>query len=163
MNNKFIWMIVGLVIGAIVTCAIFWLCCGYCKESCKKSCKESCAEECTSLLPGVKEVIDDPTAHAYFLNYLKAPIIMVPDTFKAFMVNREQLSAMNMLIKDDTAKMLFGFRIYRGATGDPKPISLTMIVGVGKDSSDRADKVYSAGTSYSGPCPPNCDKNGPIK
>lgn len=167
MKNKVIWIAVSFVVGAIVGCAIFWLTCCCCKETCErhsmKSCMDTCEKhsmnccmhKCKMMLPGVREISLD-TAKAYFKCYMKSPILI--DTLKCFMINQEQLNAMNILSHNN--QKYKGFRVYMGIFGDPEPVS--EIVGVNDDGTDDTSTILCAPANYSGPCPPTCDKDSPV-
>ena len=156
MKNKYVLLILGFILGVIITAAVCWFwCCGGC---CQKSC---CVKECTTV-----QVIDVPdfapitisldTAQAYFQCYLKNPDTV--GIFLAYTVNLPMLDAMNMLRNSDST--LAGFRIYPGVFGDPTDV--TVILGVDETASDDTTTIYPTGAPGSGPGPTICDSDSPI-
>ncbi len=73
--------------------------------------------------------------------------------FKGFEINRDQLTALNMLANEN--QDLAGFRIYMGH--DNSSGSVGIMVGVTGAGKDATGTIYRAAAAGSGPCPPICD------
>lgn len=159
MKNKYTWLILGFVIGIVVSIAVCWFYC--CDDFCNGCCKMAGKEKCQTV-----QVIDQPdfapitisvdTAAAYFHCYMENPDTI--GVFVAYNINLSQLNAMNLLRNSDST--LTGFRIYPGVFGDPT--NVTIVVGVDGAGDDNTSTIYTTGAAGTGPCPTVCDAESPI-
>jgi hypothetical protein len=79
---------------------------------------------------------------------------------KGVYLDRSQLEAMNKLVEADPA--LHGFRLFFGREGTG--VNVGIVVGVDEANTDQVTKkIYKTMSAKTGPCPPVCDKNSPIK
>ncbi|MFA5929478.1 MAG: hypothetical protein WC861_01200 [Candidatus Micrarchaeia archaeon] len=88
-----------------------------------------------------------------------APNIAPSNKIKAFMVNNEQLSAMNQLAAANPD--LAGFRVYLGSSAEADEVAT--VVGVDSSGHDvLTGTVFLTDKAGSGPCPDVCDAESPL-
>jgi hypothetical protein len=109
-----------------------------------------------ALLPDVSK-ISVSEANTLFKNYYQSA---TPTTtvFKGFALNREELTALNNLLTENSS--LSGFRIYMGK--DVTSASVGIVVGVNSSGKDVTASIYQSVAVGSGPCPTICDVNSAI-
>jgi hypothetical protein len=152
MKNKFTWMVLTFLIGALIGGALVWFC--YC-GCCQKKCDHMCQYATTQTSKDAPKLIDVKVANKYFRTYMLKPVSV--DTLKAFTINLEQFQAMGRILSEDAS--VHGFRIYMGADSIPSN-QVMMVVGTG--SPDKTSSIYKTSSADSGPCPFICDVNSPI-
>jgi len=102
-------------------------------------------------LPAVNKIsVQD--AKTLFRNYFTTAAPMNA-AVKGFALNKEQLSALNLLSNENPR--LTGFRIYLGK--DNSNGNVGIIVGVNSSGLDETSSIYQATAGQSGPCPTICD------
>lgn len=102
-------------------------------------------------LPGVNKIsVQD--AKTLFQNYFTTATPM-NSAVKGFALNKEQLSALNLLSNENPK--LTAFRIYLGKNNTAGNVGI--IVGVNSSGLDETSSIYQAAAGQSGPCPPICD------
>ncbi len=109
---------------------------------------------------GGSEMVPVPaaTANQYLKNYL-AGAVPLNAALKGFSIDRNQVAAMDALLKENAA--LAGFRIYLGKNGEGKPVAI--VVGLDALGNDAVkNTIYSTEAPKTGPCPPVCDVASPI-
>jgi len=107
--------------------------------------------------PGISS-ITAVQANGYFKNYLSGAK-SYNQVIKGFMVDRNQLNAMNNLVTENSD--LTGFRIYMGIDNNSRKIGI--VVGIdsyGKDAVNNT--IYNTDSPNNNPCPPLCDSNSPV-
>jgi hypothetical protein len=106
---------------------------------------------------GVASITLD-VARSYFAKYM-ADAAPLNAPVKGFTIDKAQLDAMNLLIKENAD--LAGFRIYMGKDNTAKKIGI--VVGVdaaGKDATKNT--IYGTDSQQMSPCPLICDVTSPI-
>jgi hypothetical protein len=79
---------------------------------------------------------------------------------KGVYLDRSQFEAMKQLVADDPN--LPGFRIFFGK--ETTGVNVGIVVGVDGNNTDQVTKrMFKTDSAKTGPCPPVCDKNSPIK
>ena len=96
-------------------------------------------------------------ANALFKNYINSATASNA-VFKAFTLNKDELSALNKLAGENPS--LTGFRIYMGTDNTAGRVGI--VVGVNSTGADVINSIYSSDAGASGPCPPICDSSSPI-
>lgn len=153
MKNKILWLLLGIVIGIIITVLVCWLFfCG--KSSCTWTSKEKVLKT-AMVSPTDIITISTDTANVWFNRYMRDPDSVV---LKGFKINIVQLRIMNDLLDADTA--IVGFRIYKGVKANKSKVG--MVVGVNAAEQDIVTTIYSSDIDRYGPCPPVCDVQSPI-
>jgi len=154
MDNKKVFSWIGIfLVGVIAGGLIIYLFCGNCSVICRESCKTEGKNNGGNVKDFVAKISVD-TANAYFNCYMQHPRSI--SKLVAFSVSLEQLTAMQLLLANDSTAR--GFRIYMGMYGDPLPVN--MVVATDEAGNDNAENIYK--TSFSDPCPDLCDKESPI-
>lgn len=138
-----VWLMAGLLAGLVL---------GYIIAALSGSLTANCCTGlCTTGLPSVQRITKTAAKDAIKC-YRKEP--MKADTLKGFLVNLEQLHAMNKLFSDNPR--LSGFRLYFGVIGDP--VEVTIVCGV-DHANDVTESNYVTFRRDSGPCPNLCDSD----
>ncbi|MDP1621253.1 MAG: hypothetical protein Q8M08_02830 [Bacteroidales bacterium] len=97
-------------------------------------------------------------ANAFVRNY-QADAAPLNKVIKGFTIDKEQLDAMNSIIKENPA--LTGFRIYLGKNIDARTIGI--VVGVDNTGKDAfKNTIFNTDSKNLSPCPPICDVSSPI-
>jgi hypothetical protein len=109
-----------------------------------------------ALLPTVSK-ISISEANTLFKSYYQSAT-PTNSVFKGFALNREELSALNNLLTENSS--LSGFRIYMGT--DAASASVGIVVGVNSSGKDVTTSIYQSVAVGSGPCPTICDVNSAI-
>ena len=107
--------------------------------------------------PGITS-ITATLANTYFKNYM-ASATTYNNVIKGFMVDRNQLDAMNSIVAQNSA--LAGFRIYYGLDNNSRRIGIVVgIDGNGKDAV--SNMIFNTDSPTSNPCPTLCDASSQI-
>jgi hypothetical protein len=97
-------------------------------------------------------------ANSYFKNYISGAQ-SYNQVIKGFMVDRNQLNAMNNLVTENSG--LTGFRIYMGIDNNSRKIGI--VVGIDSNGKDAVNNtIYNTDSPNNNPCPPLCDSNSPV-
>ena len=107
-------------------------------------------------MPAVAK-INVTEANAMFKRYFQnaAPTTAV---FKGFALNKEELTALNNLLAENSD--LAGFRIYMGK--DVTSTAVGIVVGINSAGKDVTTSIYQSAALGTGPCPTICDVNSAI-
>jgi hypothetical protein len=108
------------------------------------------------LSPGLNRIsLQDATA---LTRTYSSTASKVNEVVKGFVINKDQLSALNLLASENQS--LGSFRIYSGAEANGNMVGV--ILGVDAQGNDITNgSIYMANGAAS-PCPPICDLNSPF-
>lgn len=166
MKNKYTWLILGIVIGIVVSVAACWIWCCSCKSSCERTCvhmvisdsvKEISADSARLLLHSDVVPTDTAPATTRTMSLATTTTTTPCPALKAFMVNRQVLSAMNSLATNPLAT---SFRVYVAYSGTT--VTSTVVIGVNSSGRDIPSPTYTVSSTGVGPCPDVCDTGSPL-
>lgn len=103
-------------------------------------------------------LISSAQAKTYFQNYMGSAE-KFNDIIKGFMVDKAELSAMNLIANENPN--LTSFRIYNGKDNNSAKIGI--VVGVDSKGRDAVNNsIYNTDSALCDPCPTVCDLNSAI-
>lgn len=108
-----------------------------------------------SLMPGVSKV-SLQEASSYIRAYTDHATPS-NEVIKGFVINKEQLDALNQLANENRSLSLF--RIYMGSDANGNRVGI--LLGIDGQGSDASGSIYMA-TGGASPCPPVCDGNSSL-